>query len=47
MGSCPRCASSGVKLGTVLTPIGKTRSKRVNVFECSKCNLVYYESTKE
>ncbi|MGQ9721489.1 MAG: hypothetical protein ACUVXA_09240 [Candidatus Jordarchaeum sp.] len=47
MGECPRCKSKSINLGQVAVPIGKTRSKRVNVNECVDCKLVFYEAVEE
>lgn len=48
MSECPRCKSNSIKIGSnVIIQVGKTRSKRVDVLECPKCGLLYYESSKE
>lgn len=48
MSECPRCKSSSIKLGSnVIIQVGKTRSKKVDILECPKCSLVFYESSKE
>ncbi len=47
MSECPRCKKKSINLGHVNLPIGKTRSKRVNVNECVDCKLVFYEESKE
>jgi hypothetical protein len=47
MSECPRCKEKSITLGQINLQIGKTRAKKVNVNECVKCKLLFYEASEE
>ena len=47
MGKCPRCGGESARYGVVALKVGRTRSIFSIINVCAKCNLVFYEWTKE
>jgi phage FluMu protein Com len=46
-GSCPRCKTTGVEVGSNIFPLGKTIAMKLTIYNCPKCNLVFFEKATE
>jgi hypothetical protein len=44
-GLCPRCSSETLILGNSTIETANKRQLRVNLRQCPKCKLLFYEST--